>query len=98
MRVVVEHDGVELIAGLEVRSSELAAYFYSVLDTIIEDAIQGIPSTDPDDVFAAAVEAALIANWPDRAYFLEVGRDDRGWIQIFQPLGRSSRTVVTRKR
>lgn len=34
---------------------------------------------------ALAVENTLKAHWPDRAYFIEVGDEDEGWVQLFQP-------------
>lgn len=36
---------------------------------------------------AGRLEAAIKAKWPDRAYFIEVGNDDEGWVQLFQPYG-----------
>jgi len=33
------------------------------------------------------MERAIVATWPDRAYFIEVGNDDEGWVQLFQPWG-----------
>lgn len=86
-RVVVERDNVDLIVGLEVRAAELAVEFYPVLERLVDEAVRDIPATEPDDVFAVAVEEAVKSSWPDRAYFLEIGRDDHRWVQIFQPWG-----------
>lgn len=39
------------------------------------------------DDCAYAIEKALTVHWPDRAYFIEVGDERNGWVQIFDPKG-----------
>ena len=39
------------------------------------------------DSVAIAVERAVAATWPERAFFVEVYDADGNWIQIFQPYG-----------
>lgn len=41
----------------------------------------------PFDYLATMIERAIIAQWPTRAYFIEVHDDAGCWTQIFQPFG-----------
>lgn len=45
--------------------------------------------TGVGDARAAAelVAKAIVGEWPDRAYFIEVHGIDGAWLQIFQPYG-----------
>lgn len=89
VRAVIEQDGVEIIAGLEFRRGERGKLLGVQLRIVVNLAIVRLlkhAALDDDEVIAQAVEERIVAQWPDRAYFLEVGRDKQ-WIQIFQPWG-----------
>lgn len=34
---------------------------------------------------AQRMEGRIQERWPGRAYFIEVGNDSEGWVQLFQP-------------
>lgn len=90
-----EDRGIEYIAGLELRDSddyyELAGRLRievgtqtGQLDTYLGSA--RALAHDNYQLAAKQIEERLTARWPDRAYFIEVGKEDE-WIQLFQPYG-----------
>jgi len=86
LRVVMAIDGVEYIAGLEFRPGDKLGELRTKLKVRMKNASVGLMPGRWADV-AFAIEKSLKAHWPDRAYFIEVGSEREGWIQLFQPWG-----------
>lgn len=47
-------------------------------------------------IMAERIERRIKERWPDRAYFIEVGRDSEGWVQLFQPYNIPRDTLIER--
>ena len=91
-RGVMQCGTLELVAGLEYRAGagESFTVLRDELRTLLGFIALGLVATDgrlDEDALAMAAELAIRGRWPDRAYFIEVGNDTEGWIQIFQPYG-----------
>lgn len=76
---------LECIAGLEHREGDDLERMYAEIYFAMRAGVCDLAGAN-DLVIAVAIERRICALWPDRAWFLEVGRDDR-WIQIFVPFG-----------
>ncbi len=86
LRVVLNREGIEYIAGLEWREGEDLAALKAALKMRMSTATIGMQH-DRWDALSLAIEKTIKKYWPDRAYFVEVGDDAHGWIQLFQPYG-----------
>lgn len=89
-RAVVQCGPMELVGGLEYRSGDKFVWLRNELHTLLCFVALGLVATGSpldEESLAHAAELAVRMRWPDRAYFLEVGHDEQGWIQIFQPYG-----------
>lgn len=75
----------EFIAGVELRDGEHWGDLRAELVRAVTPLITA--HTGGWDLMARAIERAIVDTWPDRAYFVEVGNDDDGWVQVFQPFG-----------
>ncbi len=79
--------GVECVVGLEHRPDERVLTHYALLTAVVKDAVSGMDDAE-DEVLAEWIEDALRCRFPDRAFFIEVGRDPHDcWVQVFQPWG-----------
>lgn len=90
VRVVKKVDGFEVIAGLELRDDDDWLAMRLALSEEMSRAVEYTERyLDRNDwaEYALVVETRISAHWPDRAYFIEVGKDDDSWIQLFQPYG-----------
>jgi len=86
LRVVQIREGVEYIAGLELRADDDLGKLRTLVKTRMKVATTNIlPGRWKDS--AHAIEKSLATHWADRAYFIEVGNDRDGWVQIFDPKG-----------
>ncbi len=85
----VDGDTVEVIAGLEWQAGESFKRLRWLLTIHLSNALYGRdqPPAKTVEECACIVEEAIKASWPERAYFIEVGRDDDAWVQVFQPYG-----------
>lgn len=86
LRVVQIREGVEYIAGLEMRPDDVMGTLRATLRVRMKNASIGIMPGRWRDV-AEAIEKTVVTHWPDRAYFIEVGNENDGWVQIFDPKG-----------
>lgn len=86
LRVVMTREGREYIAGLEWRQPEDLVALQAALKMRMKVATTHIEYDRWDDL-AMAIEKTIKTYWPDRAYFIEVGDDRHGWVQLFQPYG-----------
>jgi hypothetical protein len=84
--VSIERAGIEYIAGLELRPSDNFAELSDKLERAVAWPLMGAKESDEWDRLAYSVEKQLKYWWPDRAYLLEVGKEDK-WVQLFQPYG-----------
>lgn len=84
VRASFVRDGIEYCPGIEWRDTDFYCELKTQLKRVCANGIYRVAANFMDR--ASAVEAAIKQEWPDRAYFLEVGRDDE-WVQIFQPWG-----------
>lgn len=91
VRGVVTCGAIEVCAGIEYRAGDRFVHLRNTVRTLVGFALLGILGSDrhtlDEDTISLSVEAAFRHRWPDRAYFVEVGNDDEGWIQIYQPFG-----------
>lgn len=84
--------GVEVIAGLEMKDAEKYSPLAKQLEDALETQVKWYRRDErplvPDDYdnLAEAVGKQIKHWWPDRAYFIEVGEEDK-WVQLFQPYG-----------
>lgn len=81
----------ELIAGVQMKDiAEFSALKLRAVE-IMEAVVNSRPCHQWHEwtvaELAELVEAGIKAEWPERAYFLEVccGGERDGWVQIFQP-------------
>ncbi len=78
----------EAVLGLEFRDGDALQRLYAGALLVVQAAIHDLPLSADDMAIAEAVENELKVSWPDRAYFIEVGRDPHDcWVQVFQPWG-----------
>lgn len=70
--------------GLEYRVGPLY-YLLENLRVVLDDAVRDLRSIDPH-LIEEIIEKALRTQWPDHAFYIEVGSDDE-WVQVFQPWG-----------
>lgn len=76
---------VEIITGVECDERPIVEQYADVLLHVGEAlGVKHCYSLD-DATLAAIAERVIRARWPDRSYFIEVGRNDREWIQVFAP-------------
>jgi hypothetical protein len=89
-RGVVTYGEIEIIGAVELRASdrfvELRDSMRKLLWLVVQSEITNAAQSSEESL-TAGVERALKRVWPDRAYFVEVGNDAEGWIQVFQPYG-----------
>lgn len=87
--VDVQHDAdkIEMIAGLEIRDEAELDQLRVALRQIMADAFWARPATPRilDYALALRIEAAVVATWPGRAWFLEIGvnADHEGYVQLY---------------
>lgn len=90
-RVWAKYKGRELSIGVEVRNYTDGEHNIQSIQTSLEEiAMVAMVEHTLDSSAAAAAERRVKAEWPDRAYFIEVdsGPDDvRRGVQVFQPYG-----------
>jgi len=89
-RGVVRCGPIEVIAGLEYRDADRFIPLRDELRTLMLQTVlylKQIEGQPDEDALARGIELALQGRWPDRAYFIEIGDDAIGWIQVFQPYG-----------
>jgi hypothetical protein len=87
VRVSVVKDGVEFIAGLELRNRDFFPTLSSTLRAAMTECLAGQRiSHDQWVTLADQVKDCLATVWPGRAWFLEVGVDNE-WVQVYQPYG-----------
>lgn len=92
VRIAVGLPGeMEICPGLEWRDDDQPEDLRVALERLVLLELVKGDSREPWSRTALRIESAMRERWPDRAYFLEVGRDDR-WVQIFQPFGLPRRT------
>lgn len=90
-RVYQEVYNTEMTVGLELREGDELA---QINIRLRDKAWQALIDNQSDHLAAVAhVEAYIKVTYPDRAYFLEVERDDMG-VQVFQPYGLPRRDLV----
>lgn len=81
-RVPLTFDGVDYIVGVEIRDEDRS-------DTIVTDLqiILKLSANRCATPVAAAewLSGEISSEFPGRFYFIEVGRDDEYWVQIFYP-------------
>lgn len=86
VRVSVMAGPVECVTGLECRDDDHLPTLYAAVKATTVAATLDVTEADDDQVIAKAVEARIRHRWPDRFYFLEVGRDPHDcWVQVFVP-------------
>jgi hypothetical protein len=86
LRIVFHKEGAEYIAGLELRAGDQFRDLRTLLKVRLTAAVLQVDHTDW--AHGAEMMARKIKEcWPDRAYFIEVGDDNQGWVQVFQPFG-----------
>lgn len=79
-------EGVEYIAGLEFRPGDKMGEMRTIIKVRMTNATAKCLPGKWADV-AHAIEKSLELHWPDRAYFIEVGNEREGWIQVYDPRG-----------
>lgn len=84
LRIVLHVDGVEYIAGLELRPTDAFAELKTSLRARMKNTTTGLPAGRWLPI-AEALERMVKKYWQDRAYFIEVGDEHTGWVQLFQP-------------
>ncbi len=94
VRATVELAGVEVITGVELRPDDSFDELLSLSKLVSLGAYEAARADGRSSNvtrLACYVENALIARFPDRAYFIEVcgGTERDGWVQIFQPWEKS---------
>jgi hypothetical protein len=77
---------LEIIAGVELRDGDHFASMRNNIRRVVGFALSESPVVE-EKALAECLEVILRERWPDRAYFIEVGNDREGFIQIFQPFG-----------
>lgn len=82
LRVVMVREGVEYIAGLEMRPDDVMGELKVKLKVRMKAACQGLMAGRWRDC-AEAIEKSLITHWAGRAYFIEVGNENDGWVQVY---------------
>ena len=85
-RGVMQWGDIEIIGAVELRPSDNYPALRNELRRQLGRAI-GEAAGFTEMLLAAAVESQLQNAWPDRAYFIEVGNNREGWVQVFQPYG-----------
>ncbi len=85
VRITIDWRGFTIEPGLEYRNGDhfptVAAEMRSTVQTYGWD-------NDTPMTVAHTIADALVAHWPDRAYFVEVWQEGReGFAQVFQPFG-----------
>jgi hypothetical protein len=89
-RGVVAYGEIEIIGGIELRDGDRFVTLRDELRKLLWLVIQGETTNaaqSSEESLTIAVERHIKRVWPDRAYFVEVGNDAEGWIQLFQPYG-----------
>lgn len=86
LRVVLFREGVEYILGLELRPTDELGVLRAAMKRRIHVATGNLLPGKWDDI-AYAIEATTKKHWPDRAYFIEVGDERNGWVQVWDPVG-----------
>lgn len=82
LRIVLKVEGVEYIAGLQLLPDDGFASLKVTLKTRMIACTTGLPSGRWQPI-AESIERMLIKYWPERSYFIEVGHDSHGWVQIY---------------
>lgn len=78
---------VEFIAGLELREDESQPALSRRLREAVNWQLNPLRLEDTDyKTSALAIENQLKAWWPNRSYFIEVGKENE-WVQLFVPFG-----------
>lgn len=90
LRAKLTVEGVEYIAGLEIRPEDDFQTLKLKLRMRMKVATNGLPS-GKYVVIAEAIERVMDKYWPARKFFIEVGDDSEAWIQVWD-----QRDVFTR--
>jgi hypothetical protein len=85
-KVAIVHEGVEYVAGLEWRESDNFERLRKQLESAVRCQLYPRDVNLVYPTRAKAIEQQIVYQWPDRAYFLEVGVDSE-WAQVYDPRG-----------
>jgi hypothetical protein len=86
-RAVVQCGQLDVVAGLEYRHGDRFVHLRDELRSLLRHVSMCLGDRADEELLAKGVEMAIRGRWPERAYFIECGDDEDGWIQIFQPFG-----------
>lgn len=86
VRYTWEGPGIEVVVGLEWRDGEDPDGLWNELEFGLRQVITATGTHD-DIELVRAIEDDIVENWPDRAYFMEVGDGEYRHVQVYDPRG-----------